>query len=150
MSMARKGTGVGVGGGKMIGEALGLEPAAVDSVAAGVMTDEVGDAGAAVPADDEIVTRETPTAEVGTAQPNAMTPDEIARELDTTPAPGEIIAKARQDFDAVTKTVEEERAELLAIERDAHVAYRTAQDFANTIARRRQALLNEQRRRKTN
>lgn len=139
--------------GKPVNDTLGLEPAAVP--AAGVMDDDaapverVGDASATIPADDEIIAREVPPDEIPTEDPKIMALDQIKRELDMFQTPGEVLAKARQDFDEITKTVESERAELLAIERDAHVAYQQAQDFANRIAKRRQALLNEQHRRRT-
>ena len=118
---------------------LGIMTADPDT-APGVMDAQELDA--PVPADDESTHHE-----LGTEDPRIMSASEIRAELDRTEKPGDALNRARLVFEDALRLVEQEREELKLIEASAHNNYAEGKRFAEQIAKRRQALENEERRR---
>ena len=132
------------------------EPAVVDGLMAGVMDEDGGAVGASVVehgtdgtdgAERAQVVERVEGDELGTEDPAGMTLAAIDSEIARTETPSEYLTRARREFEARLAEIERERDELKTIENVAHTDYHAAQKFANELAKRRQALANERKRR---
>ena len=137
-------------------ETMTSEPAVVDGLMAGVMDEDGGAVGASEVAhgtdgthgaDGAVEVESGAAHELGTEDPGAMTLASIDSEIARTETPGEYITRARREFEVRLAEIERERDELKTIENVAHTDYFAAQRFADQLAKRRQALTNERKRR---
>jgi hypothetical protein len=134
-------------------ETMTSEPAVVDGLMAGVMDEDGGAAEGAHGTDGTDGTHGAAEVEsgavheLGTDDPGAMTLASIDSEIARTESPSEYLTRARREFEARLAEIERERDELKTIENVAHTDYHAAQKFAHELAKRRQALTNERKRR---